>query len=468
MTTNRIGPLAGIALASLVLAGCGAGERISELNPFRGEETDDPNAPNQADRISVLELEERLQTDASVGPVALPRAYVNSAWPQPDGYPTHAMQHTEASGGLNRIWRVNVGEGSGRNTRLNARPVIADGSIYLIDASGRVSSRDLEDGSENWRVRLTDESLREAEGRSFIPFFRGGESVLTFGGGVAFDAGRIYAHSGGLFIVALDAATGEEIWRQRALTPFHSAPTVADGRVYLTTDDNELLALDASDGSVLWTHRSIAETARLLTAPSPAVLGETVVVPYSSGEVVALRAQNGTVLWSDALTRAGGLTPLSTINDIAASPVILADRVYAMSHSGTMAAFDLRSGERAWDLPAGGLHAPAVAGNFLFLVTVDAQVAAVERNTGQVRWITELSSFRNERRRRDRISWAGPILAGGRLVLASSEGELVILDPLTGEQIGDRSLGGPVFIAPVIAEETIVVLTDEGRLIALR
>jgi hypothetical protein len=45
---------------------------------------------------------------------------------------------------------------------------------------------------------------------------------------------------------------------------------------------------------------------------------------------------------------------------------------------------------------------------------------------------------------------------------------MVILDPATGDQLEDRDIGDPVFIAPVIAEETIVVFTDEGRLIAYR
>jgi len=452
--------------ATLLLTGCGAGERIANLNPFSSE-SDDPDAPDRADRVSVLELEERLNVGEGAGPIVLPRAYVNTAWPQADGYPTHAMQHTAASGGLNRVWRARAGEGSNNHRRVNARPVIAEGVVFAIDAEGRVTAHGLDDGDEVWATRLRGVE-REARDDSFIPFFGRGDEVLTFGGAISWDAGRLYAHSGGKFIVALDAATGEEIWRQTALTPFHSAPTIADGRVYLTTDDNELFALDAQDGEVLWTHRSISETARLITAPSPAVLGETVIAPFTSGEIVALRAQNGTVLWSDSLTRTGGLTPLSSINDIAASPVILGDRVYALSHSGIMAAFDLRSGERVWTLPAGGLHAPALVGDYLFVVTVDAEVAAIDRNSGAVRWITELPSFRNERRRRDRISWAGPVLASDRLVLASSEGELILLDPVTGDRLGDRNLGGPVFIAPVIAEETVVVLTDEGRLIALR
>ncbi|OAB60067.1 dehydrogenase [Leptolyngbya valderiana BDU 20041] len=454
-------------LASLVLTGCGAGERLSGLNPFRGEETDDPNAPAAADRVSVLELEERLSSNLEQGPVRLPRAYVNRAWPQPDGYATHAMQHTNASGPLARAWRERAGEGSNRDRRLNARPVIAEGVVFAVDAEGRVSARALETGAEQWRIRL-DEDRREAGDDSWIPFVGGGDRVLTFGGGVAYDSGRIYAHAGGMTLFALDAATGEEVWRTTALTPLHAAPTAVDGRVFVTTDDNELLAVDADDGDILWTHRSIAETARLLTAPSPAVAGEVVIAPFTSGEIVALRVQNGAVLWSDSLTRTGGLTPLSSINDIAASPVVLGDRVYAMSHSGIMAAFDLRSGERVWTLPAGGLHAPYLAGDYLFLVTTEAEVAAIDRDAGQVRWITQLPAFENERRRRDRISWAGPILAGGRLLLASSQGEMVILDPATGERTEDRDIGAPVYIAPVIADETVVVFTDEGRLIAYR
>ncbi|MEQ8432628.1 MAG: PQQ-binding-like beta-propeller repeat protein [Oceanicaulis sp.] len=453
--------------ASFALAGCGAGERLSSLNPFGGPEEDDPNAPAQSERISILELEERLSSNMEQGPVVLPRAYVNSAWPQPDGYPTHAMQHTDASGGLNRLWRESAGDGSNNNRRLNARPVIAEGVVFAIDASGRVSARSLETGEQAWRTRLAEVRREAAEG-SWIPFRGDGDRVLTFGGGVAYDNGRIFAHDGGMTLFALDADTGEELWRSEALTPFHSAPTAVEGRVFATTDDNELLAIDAENGEVLWTHRSIAETARLLTAPSPAVAGEVVIAPFTSGEIVALRVQNGTVLWSDSLTRTGGLTPLSSINDIAASPVAIGDRVYAMSHSGIMAAFDIRSGERVWTLPAGGLHAPYLAGDFLFLVTTEGEVAAIDRTSGTVRWITQLDAFKNERRRRDRISWAGPILAGGRLVLASSDGQMVILDPTTGDRLEDRDVGDPVFIAPVIAEETIVVFTDEGRLIAYR
>ena len=183
MTLSRTLPLYACLAASLALTGCGAGERLSNLNPFQAEETDDPNAPPDSERRSVLELGDTLQVE-DAGSTALPRAYVNTAWPQADGYPTHAMQHTQASGDLNIVWRERIGAGSGRNARLNARPVISDGVAYVIDAEGRVSARNLSNGDEVWRTRLDDPSLHEAEGDGFLPFFRGGDRVLTFGGGV--------------------------------------------------------------------------------------------------------------------------------------------------------------------------------------------------------------------------------------------------------------------------------------------
>jgi len=469
--TLRIAMLAVLA-GSFVLAGCSAADRIAQLNPFSGLAGEDPNAPPRDQRVPVLGVGDSLEVDGG-SRVNLPPAYVNDRWPQPDGFPTHSMQHTQARGNLQRLWRVDIGAGSNRDRRINARPVVLDGTVYTVAADGRVTATNAETGERRWQVRVEPRDTGEDGGGlplpiPFIGREGGGPDRYAFGGGVAVDGGRVFVHTGRRFLVALDASNGNEIWRETSLTPLIAAPTVADGRVYSITHENELIAFDASTGSVQWTHGAIADSARLLTAPSVAVQGDVVVAPFSSGELIALRTQNGAVLWSDSLTRAGGLTPMSSINDIAGSPVIGDTHVYALSHSGIMAAFDMRSGERSWTQPASTLHAPWLAGNYLFVVTGDAQVAAFDRQTGDVAWITQLEAFRNERRRRDRIVWAGPILAGNRLLAVSSQGEMVIINPADGQVQERRDLGDEVFIAPVIANETVYIVTDSGRLIALR
>ncbi|PIW31768.1 MAG: dehydrogenase [Rhodobacterales bacterium CG15_BIG_FIL_POST_REV_8_21_14_020_59_13] len=446
-----------LLLASLaLLAGCSSvQDTASRLNPFvLLEQADTQQAPND-ERVSILSFEQSLQADAdSAGqPVILPTAYRNTIWAQPDGYPTHAMQHTQATGNLDILFRRNFGAGSDRSSRINARPIFADGRIYAMDGRGRVYAMDPESGREIWEANLRSGFRRDR---------------TTFGGGLAFDGGRVFAHNGNRFIAALDAATGNEIWRADSLTPFHSAPTAVNGMVFVSTDDNELYAIEQASGDIVWNHQGISEPARLLTSPSVAVLGEIIIAPYASGEIVALRLQNGNPIWNDALTRTGGLTPISAINDVAGSPVIVDDSVYAMSHSGILAAFDLRTGERMWTQPAGGLHAPWLAGDFIFLVTTDGEVVCVDRTDGTIRWITQLQQFESERRRRGRIAWSGPIMAGGRLVLTGSHGTAVILSAADGTIQRQINLGDPVFVAPIIVNETIYVVTDEARLIALR
>ena len=217
-----------------------------------------------------------------------------------------------------------------------------------------------------------------------------------------------------------------------------------------------------------WTHQAIAEPARILSASSPAVRGDTVVAPFASGEVVALLAANGRRLWVDALTRAGRLTSLSAINDIAGRPVALDGIVYAASHSGILAAIDQRTGQRIWARGIASTQTPWVAGDTLYVVTIDGELTALERTTGQAFWVTQLRRYDNEEDRKGRIAWTGPLLAGGKLVLASSQGDAVIVNPTTGAVEKTLRVGGPVYIAPVAAGGQVFLLTDEGKLVVIR
>jgi outer membrane protein assembly factor BamB len=234
------------------------------------------------------------------------------------------------------------------------------------------------------------------------------------------------------------------------------------------TNDSELIAMGAVDGETQWTHQAIAEPARILSASSPAVVGDTVVAPSPSGEVVALLTANGRRLWVDALSRNGRLTSLSAINDIAGRPVVADGIVYAVSHSGVFAAIDQRTGQRLWARGLASTQTPLVAGDAVYVVTVDGEVAALDRATGKAFWVKPLRRYENEKKKKDRISWVGPLMADGKLVLANSLGDGVVLSAETGETEMSFDTGGAVFVPPVAAGGVIYFLTDAGRLVALR
>jgi outer membrane protein assembly factor BamB len=440
-----------MALLSAVCAGLASCAAVGDI--FSGDDDDiDVNAPPRAERIPILTSEQVLGVDPeTAGPVVLPAPYVNPSWPQTGGDPGHAMQHPQG-GSLARIWRRGVGQGDGRNSRITAQPVVENGRIYVMDGDGEIFALEAQTGRQIWRRVLRSDNDRDR---------------LGFGGGVAVAQGRVYVASGLGMMSALNADTGDTVWTTQTSLPMHSAPTVADGRVFAVTKDNVLMVFDAASGDRLWSFQGIAEPARLMTSPAPAVAGEIVVAPFGSGELTALQASNGAPVWQEALTRAGRLAPIATLNDVAGSPVIYDGVVYAMSHSGVLAALSLQTGERLWQQPVGGVHMPWLAGDTLFVMSADAQLVAFDRHTGAVRWLTQLPGFKNEERRRGKISWAGPTLIGGRLVVISSEGDGHFYDAATGRLIGEFD-AGKSFISPVVADQTLYVLGSNGDMSAYR
>ena len=347
-----------------------------------------------------------------------------------------------------------------------------------MDGANKVMALDASTGSKVWdyKVRVSSKGKTRVGKRSIVDRIKdplvlsdkGGKDKEAVGGGVAIADGRTYVTSGFGVIIALDAVTGAEIWRNRTFAPMQSAPTIDNGRLFAVSDDNELFALDADSGETLWTYQGIIESARMLTAPSPAVVDDVVISPFSSGEIVALRVQNGTVLWQDALSATGNLTPLATLNDIAAGPVIVDGYVFATSQSGSLAAFDLRTGQRVWAQPAGSLGFPMVAGDFIYTVTTEGEVACMSKTDGTVIWLTQLQAFKKQKKRKKRIAWSGPIMAGERLVMMGSHGKGVEVNPYDGAILREFKLSGDVYVAPIVANNTVYYITDGAKLVALK
>ena len=432
-------------LALLVLASCG--------DTWLGGEEEDKPLPGR--RVSVLVLERALEPDPALATevVRLPRPFVNPDWPVPGGTPAHALHHLDVGEHLAVDWRRTVGEGESDDNLILSSPVVADGRVFLLDAESTVVAVSLAEGSPAWRRELIPEDE---------------EDEASLGGGVAYANGVVYATTAYGQVVALSASEGRDVWSFEIGVPLRAAPAVADGRVFVTTFDNRLFALDAGNGSLLWTHEGISESAGLLGSAVPAVSGDLVVASYSSGEVVALRVENGRLAWSDSLVFRGRLGSRTDLSDIDADPVIDRGLVIVISQSGRLVAINLRSGLRDWEREVPSAQTPWVAGDFIFVVTTDAQIACLRRSDGGIHWVTGLPRYTNPEEREGPIVWSGPVLAGDRLVVVGSAGDAVAVSPYTGEVLGRQLLPEGVRVSPVVADRTLYLLTTGADLLALR
>ncbi len=429
-------------LLTLAAAGC------STLDNLFGDNKD----PIPGKREAVGAVRRGLAVDAGDGrAVTVPPATATAEWPQVGGNATHTMGNIQVSG-LAPAWRASIGEGGGYRAKITAQPVVAGSRVFTMDSDALVSAFDLATGSRIWRTETQDDKNRST----------------NLGGGIAVVDGTVYATTGRADILTLDAGSGAIRWRKPLGAPARSAPTVADGRLYATTIDDKLLALDAATGERLWAYQAAAAATTLLSAAAPAVSEGLVVSGFGSGDLAAVRADSGALAWSDSLASARGRNSLVDLSAIGGLPVVDRGRVYAIGVGGLLVSLDLRSGRRLWEREVGGSETPWLAGDWLFVQTIDQSLAAIGRDDGRVRWITDLPRYDNPEKRRDPLLWIGPVLAGGRLVLAGSNQRALSVDPGDGRIIGQQELRGPAAVAPIAAAGALFIVTDDGTLQAFR
>jgi outer membrane protein assembly factor BamB len=436
---------------SLVL---GLGLALSACGVIGGGKSG-PKTPTVGNRVPILS---RIETGAKVDPalasvaVVVPSPVANPDWPQAGGTASKSYGHLALADAPSRAWAASIA-GSTNKQRLAASPVVGGGRLYVMDTEGVVSAFDAASGARAWS-------------RSFS--IKGDGSSSVFGGGVSYDAEKVYVTTGVGEVAALEATTGNQLWKVKPAGPLRGSPTVSFGAVYVMTQNNQIHALNAADGATLWDESGSLGQAGVFGVAAPAAGQGTVIAGYSSGELVAYRYENGRTLWSDALARTSIATAVGILTDIDADPIIDRGRVYALGQGGRMAAYELVTGQRIWELNLAGISTPAVAGEWIFTLTDDARLLCIARSSGKVRWVTQLMRYKNEKKKKNPVFWTGPVLAGNRLWIANTEGLVASASVADGSISNLTELSEGVSLAPVVANNTLYVLDDGGRITAFR
>jgi len=425
-----------IGVCTTVLAGC-AGDK-EKITPTVGKRTP---------ILSRIERGTAVDPSLASVSVVLPPAQVNAQWSQVGGSADKSYGHLQLAEQPAKAWTAKIA-GSSNRERLAAAPVVGSNKLYVEGTDGVIHAFDKKTGSRIWTFEdseMTDDMRPSA-----------------FGGGVSYDQGFVYATNGAGYVEKINTENGELVWKVKPAGPLRGSPTIAFGQIYVMTQDNQVISLDANDGSLLWDESGSSAQSGVFGVAAPAAGQGTIIAGYSSGELSAYRYENGRTLWSDALARTNISTQVSSLTDIDADPIIDSGRVYALGQGGRMAAYELVTGQRIWELNLAGISTPAIAGEWIFTLTDDARLLAIARSTGRVRWITQLPQFRKVKKKEGPIFWTGPVLAGGQLWAASSEGEVWRISAGEGSAQLFADIKSAVSLPPIVADNMLYVLDDDG------
>jgi outer membrane protein assembly factor BamB len=427
-----------ICLAALG-GGLAACDTLSGMNPFEEKETILPG-----ERQAVFKDSPAAPAAPQGAQIVMPAAHINSEWSQPGGDAANAPGNLALGSG--KGWRAPGTSLGSRQLRTAAVPVVHQGRVFTYNGSGQVAAYSLGSGGRAWVASAQPD---------------GSKDDFAAGGGIAAGDGRVVAVTGFRTAAAFSAEKGGRLWMVNMPEPARGAPTIVGGKVFFVSTRNTVYALNLADGSTVWTYAGIPESVGLISSASPAVSGNRVIVPSSAGEVIALDAGKGTVVWQGTLARGARYTAVSGLADVTARPVVSGGVVYAMGVSGRLAAMREATGDMIWEQRLASAHTPAVGGNGVFVITLSNTLVALDKASGKVAWSVQLPSQQGEK-------WAGPTLAGGNLWAGSNQGRLVAVNAASGQLVSERSVGEPVFVPPIVASGSLIVLSGGGTLTALQ
>ena len=352
------------------------------------------------------------------------------------------------------IWSVSIGKGDSRKKRLVTDPIFYQQMIFTLDANSTASAFDTK-GKLLWRKDLTPAGEKSGE---------------IFGGGFAAGQDQLFVTLGYGFLLSLDPSTGEKNWSQRLSSAGNNTPIFKDGLVYLISGDSKAWAIDAENGRISWKVDGIGNETNLISSNSPAVSGKYALFGFGNGEIYATFKKGGYVLWSSSLSGRGDSRVISAIDDIVASPAIVGRNVYAADGSGKVVSLKIENGERNWTAPFGSSGNFWIAGKSLFFISDTNKLVRLEMKTGKTVWLTELPSFSQKRPliSKKNNQHHGPIIAGDRLVIVSSDGYIRFYDPKTGQQRNKLKIKAGATANPIVVNETLYLITQDGKLRAFR
>lgn len=356
---------------------------------------------------------------------------------------------------VRRIWQVRVGSGAGEVfTKL--QPTLAAGYVIAADGFGVVEARDRRTGKRAWRTSIghIERGLSES-----VRFWKGKQRAFVAGGVGGTDDLVVLGTEGGE-VVALNSATGAEVWRTMVSSEVLAAPAVGPEVVALQTIDGKLVALDRSSGERLWSYDTQVPVLTLRGTSSPVISGDFIIAGFANGRLAMLNAEQGNVIWEQRVMLPQGRSELDRIVDVDGTPLVADGVVYAASFQGHIKALRQRDGRTIWERDVSTYQPLAHGFGFVYVVDEFDQLIAIDEASGVDVW--EQKALRLRRA-------SAPVVFSNYVAVGDGEGYLHVFAQSDGRPVGRRRIGGDGIIGQLLESEGMVFgQTRDGHLFAVQ
>jgi outer membrane protein assembly factor BamB len=338
---------------------------------------------------------------------------------------------------IERVWSASAGDGEPK-LRLGLAVATDGKAVYAASYKGDVQAFSLANGKKLWQ---TDTQLH-----------------LTGGPGVG--DGLVVAGADKGDIVALDAATGARKWKTRINSEVLAAPAIGGGLVVLRMADGRVVALSVNDGKEVWSAEQSVPTLSLRGTARPIIAGDMALCGFDSGRVAAYSLKDGSTLWDVTVAPPSGKSDIERLNDMDSMVQVVDNDVYAATFQGKAARVDRETGQVVWTRDVSSYAGVATDEDGVYVSGAGGALVKIGRRTGIELWKQEVL----ERRR-----LSAPAVLGSLVAVADLDGYVHFFDGAKGEMAGRiHALGGRVSAAPLVVDDLLIMMDVEGKIVALR
>ncbi|GHU16220.1 outer membrane protein assembly factor BamB [Alphaproteobacteria bacterium] len=417
------------SLLCLLLVSC------SEKEILKGERTDIIASAAVDDGID--------KTPAIVDKVV----FQNKEVPQPFINESHCYAPLKLRTDAESVWTTDVDFEITKGVKMTSSPIVAEGKLFCIDAAGIVYAVNQSNGEKIWR---TSTLMKGKDGQ--------------IGGSIAYSQGKLIVTSSFSECFSLNAKTGKILWRIKLPSACKGdGITIHDGKAFVMCSNSSLHVINVETGKILWSHSGTVVDTKFLGSAGVAVNDGAVFLAYPSGEIFALLEETGAVIWDSMFSKFSLTNSAHSFVHPRACPVVSGDIVYFVASNEQTAAFNKKTGDRLWTSNFGGLQTPSISGNSIFVFNSKSELVCLNKDTGKLRWVSKLET------ETDRLAdWYGQILVDGYILMLSPTGKIHFVSPYTGKVKKTKETDHEVSLNPVVADDMLYILANDGKLAAYK
>ena len=410
----------------------------------------------QGEKINVFEANNVFDKEVDSSSILqLNQPQLNKKWSYEHFSSNNFYDHLVYEGKFQDIFKKSIGDYINKNNDSGSL-LAFENFAFFSDEKGKIYKFDTSNQKIIWELKIYESSYNDYP-KNIVLFLNG--DVL-------------YAADNLGFIYSIDVQTGKIIWQQNYGIPFSSNLNFHKGVLFVVNQNSRLYAFNPSDGQKIWSYESLSGLIKPSRSSNISLYDNKLLFSNDVGDITAIDLDQQVIIWTK------NILSQNTISNNLVFKIsnILIDKkdVYVSSNSGDLFNFNLETGEIKWSLKLSSIQNHISTDKYLFVLTENAYVVALNKLNGSILWSLNLNKHSKSIIEGSNVGifstptnndHFGLLLGSGYLYLTSASGYIFKISAVDGKYISSKKINNELSRAPIIVDNKILILNRSSQLI---